>query len=191
MLRARTVSARTWVRCGLAVLVLSMFAGGVARADIVGDTVVIQYLFPDSGTLFGLSSTGVVTASGVSLNLFGNQQVTVFGTDVQMVGINAAGSFFQPATFNGVSIQDLTNPSAFTGFSVDAASNVVGFNISDVSLSGGLLFINYQNLQTPFNSLAQVDFTSTAAVPEPNSLALLAAGLAALLGLGLKKAMVA
>lgn len=181
----RAASFRRCVGFGLVALAFSVFASSAARADIIGDTVVIQYLFPDSGTQFGLSATGIVTSSGVSLNLFSNQLVTVFGNNVQMIGIRDPSSSFQPGAFNGVSIQDLTNPSAFTGFSVDPASNVVGFNASNVSISGGLLFINYQSLVTPLNSLAQVDFTST--VPEPSSLVLLSAGLAGLLSVKRRK----
>ena len=67
-----SISVAIWLY--LVVLVLSMFAGGVARADITGDTVVIHFLYPNSGTQFGLSRTGVVTATGVSLNLFGTNR---------------------------------------------------------------------------------------------------------------------
>jgi hypothetical protein len=159
----------------LAVLILSALGSTAARADILGDTVVIQYLYPYSSTQFGLSATGVVTSTGVTLNLFGNQNVTVFGTDVQMVGLQA---FFWPAVFNGVSIEDLTNPSAFTAFSIDPATNISGFNLSDVSIQSGLLFVNYQGLSTPEGSLAQVDFSGSnnSTVPEPSGLMLVGTG---------------
>jgi len=130
---------------------------------ISGDTIVIQYLFPNSTTPFCCNTsgpnsvTGVVTASGVSLTVNNSAQITVFNNSVQMLEIlQPFGSKFQAASFNGVSIQDLTNPSAFTGFSVNPATTVAGFNISDVSISGGLLFINFQNLTVPLNSLIQV-----------------------------------
>jgi PEP-CTERM motif len=165
----------------LAVLVLSVLGSTAARADIIGDTVVIQYLFPDSSTQFGLSATGVVTSTGVTLNLFSNQSITVFGGDVQMVGVRDPSSSFVGATFNGVSIQDLTNPSAFTTFSIDPATTIPGFGLSDVSIQGGLLFINYEGLTTPLGSLAQVDFTGgNSTVPEPSTITLLLLGSGAL-----------
>jgi hypothetical protein len=175
-----------------------MLAGGAAMADgISGDTIVIQYLFPNSTTPFCCNTsgpnsvTGVVSAAGVSLTVNNSAQITVFNNSVQMLEIlQPFGSKFQAASFNGVSIQDLTNPSAFTGFSVNPATTVAGFNISDVSISGGLLFINFQNLTVPLNSLIQVDFTTaapTTSVPEPNTLVLLVAGLLALGALTLKK----
>jgi PEP-CTERM motif len=165
----------------LAVLVLSVLGSTAARADIIGDTVVIQYLYPDSSTEFGLSATGVVTSTGVTLNLFSNQSITVFGGDVQMVGVRDPSSSFVGATFNGVSIQDLTNPSAFTTFSIDPATTIPGFGLSDVSIQGGLLFINYEGLTTPLGSLAQVDFTgSNSTVPEPSTITLLLLGSGAL-----------
>lgn len=165
----------------LAVLVLSVLGSTAARADIIGDTVVIQYLYPNSSTEFGLSATGVVTSTGVTLNLFSNQSITVFGGDVQMVGVRDPSSSFVGATFNGVSIQDLTNPSAFTTFSIDPATTIPGFGLSDVSIQGGLLFINYEGLTTPLGSLAQVDFTgSNSTVPEPSTITLLLLGSGAL-----------
>jgi hypothetical protein len=163
----------------MAALFLIVGSGTGMATSILGDTVTIEYLYPDSSTQFGLSATGTVTATGVTLNLFGNQTVTVFGTDVQMVG--TINSDFGSAAFNGVSIQDLTNPSAFGGYSVDPATTIGAFNISDVSISAGLLYINYQSLNTPQGSLAQVDFTS--AVPEPGTLPLIAAGLLGVAGI--------
>jgi PEP-CTERM motif len=160
---------------GLAVLFLST-AGSVATAGtILGDTVTIEYLYPDSATLYGLSATGTVTPTGVTLNLFGEVSVTVFGNDVQMIG--TGGGTYSAAAFNGVSVQDITNPSAFTGFSVDAATTIGGFNLSDIAISGGLLYINYEGLPAPTGALAQVDFTSSASVPEPGTLPLLTVGL--------------
>jgi hypothetical protein len=165
----------------MAVLFLSAASGLGMATSILGDTVTIEYLYPDSSTQFGLSATGTVTASGVTLNLFGNQTVTVFGTDVQMLGTISSG--FASAAFNGVSIQDLTNPAAFTGYSLDPATTIGAFNISDVSITSGLLYINYQGLSTPQGSLAQVDFTSASSVPEPGTLPLIAAGLLGAAGL--------
>lgn len=182
--------SRPWLVRLLLALIVSVFAGGIAMADgIIGDTIVIQYLYPNSTTPFCCntsgsgSATGVVTAAGVALTVNNSAQITVFNNNVQMLEIlQPGGSMFQPALFNGVSIQDLTNPSAFMGVSVDPATTVPGFSISDVSVSGGLLFINFQGLTVPLNSLIQVDFTTepTTSVPEPSTLALLAAGLLAL-----------
>lgn len=172
-----------WVCYGLAALMFSALAGNTAMASIVGDTVEIQYLYPNSTTQYGSSVTGVVTASGVSMTIFNNQKLTVYGTDVQMVALqDSIFSSGSGITFNGFGIQDLTNPSAFTTFSVDPASTLAGFSISDVSVSGGTLFINFEGLLTPYGSLAQVDFTSAAPVPEPSSMMLTLFGLA-LIGL--------
>ena len=151
----------------LSLAVLSFVATKSANAGILGDTVQIQYLYPDSATPYGWSSTGVVTAGGLTLDLFSLVDVTVFSDNVQMTGVSDPAATFLSATFNGVSVTDLTNPSAFSGFSVDAATTIAAFDISDVSLSGGALFINYQGLVTPYGSLAQVDFTTGQQTPEP------------------------
>jgi hypothetical protein len=177
-LQMPTFFSRLW-RHGLIAVIILTVASGLGMASILGDTVEIQYRFPNVTTLFGLSATGVVTAGGVTLNLFDNQHVIVLPDSVQMVGVRDPSTFFQPGSFNGVSVQDLTHPSVFTGFSIDPATTIAAFNLSDVSISGGLLFINYQNLTTPLHSLAQVDFTTGATIPEPATigLTLLALGL--------------
>jgi hypothetical protein len=167
---------------GILLVLFLAIGGSAAMADIAGDTVTIEFLVPTMSTLYGLSATGVVTASGVTLDLFSNDDVIVLPNSVQLVGIDNVGSSFTAAPFNGVSVQDLTNPSAFTAFSIDPATTVAGFNIGDVSVSGGLLFINYEGLSTPFNSLAQVDLTAaTSTVPEPSTPLVLLFGLGAIL----------
>jgi hypothetical protein len=176
-----------YAKQALLALLFLLAVGQVAFADILGDTVEIQFLFPDMNTQFGLSTMGVVTNSGVSLNLFDNQLVTVFADHVDMVALR--DSFFQSAEFNGVSVQDLTNPNAFTSASVDAATTVVGFDDSRVSIVGGLLYINYQGLDTPQDSLARVDFSGQTTTPEPTSLLLLGSGILGAAGTLRKKFM--
>ena len=183
------MKAKSWftgcAKHALLALLFLLAIGQVAFADILGDTVEIQFLFPDMHTQFGLSATGVVTNSGVSLNLFDNQLVTVFADHVDMVGLR--DSNFQTAAFNGVSVQDLTNPNAFGSASVDASTTVVGFDDSRVSIVGGLLYINYEGLTTPMDSLARVDFSGQTSTPEPGSFILLGSGLLGVMGTLRKK----
>ena len=175
-------------RLGLALLVLPLAVNG-ALAGILGDTVQIEYLYPNMTTPYGISTTGVVTDSGVRLNLFDNQEILVLPNAIEMVGIRSAGSSFESADFNGISVTDLTDPSAITFAFVGPASDVAGFNRSDISLIDGVLFINYEGLSTPFESLARVDIdatrgspnasvlTESSSVPEPSTAPLVVIGL--------------
>jgi len=151
-----------------------------ANAGILGDTVQIEWLYPDlsPGSVQG-SATGAVTITGdPTLDLGDHTDATVFPTYVQMVGIYSPYTSFDPGTFNGISITDTTNSSAFSGFSIDSDTTVAGFVLSDVSLVGGVLYLNFQGLDVPDGSIVQVDFNNGAAVPEPATGTLL--GLAAL-----------
>ena len=162
----------------LVVLVLSMFAGVAAKANITGDTVEIQYLYPNIVSPVGSPSIGVVTVTGVS-NLFivSSATLTVYGNYFLMT--ETANGVFGSGLFNGVEIKDLTNPSAFTGFSVDSATDLPGFTLSNVTLSGSNLYINFEGLPITTGEIAQVDFT--AVTPEPGTAVLWLTGMIALM----------
>jgi hypothetical protein len=132
--------------------------GTVKAQSILGDTVEITYLYPNINTPYGINLKGVVSTSGLSLDLFNNVSVVVYPNSVAMVGLR--DSTFTGAAFNGVSVQDLTNPSAFSSFWLNPASDVPGFSISRTSLVGGVLFINYESLPVSTGQDAQVNFTS-------------------------------
>ncbi len=131
------------------------------NGSILGDTVDIQFLYPTMNSIYGLGTTGVVTSEGVRLNLFDNQEVIVLPNSVVMLDINEAGSSFDSAQFNGISVTDLTNPSAFTGALVGVTTDISAFGLSDVSESSGALFLNFQGLLTPVGAYARTGFFTT------------------------------
>jgi hypothetical protein len=127
--------------------------------SILGDTVEIQYRYPNMNTLYGITSTGVVSSEGVRMNLFENQEVVVLPNSVVMIDLKPSGTSFQGADFNGVSIRDVTNPYAFGAVVIGVDTNIAGFSLSSVSVnSDGLLFVNYEGLEIPAGSFARVGF---------------------------------
>jgi|SRR5271157_313357 len=168
------------LRTAIAATLFLMFACSIASAGILGDTVKIDYLYPDSSTSYGLSTTGVVTGAGLGLDLFGLQQVTAYSDHVDIVAITS--SFWIATAFNGVSVTDLTNPGIFTSALADAASTDPGFDNSRVWVTGGVLFINMEGISTVTGGLARTDFTTGTPTPEPGSLLLLGSGFLGVLG---------
>jgi hypothetical protein len=60
------------------------------------------------------------------------------------ITFDASGTY-SPATFNGVVITDQTN-SDIIGASIDAATDVSGFDLSDLSFTSNSVSINLRNL---------------------------------------------
>ncbi|WP_292455037.1 PEP-CTERM sorting domain-containing protein [Methylibium sp.] len=86
------------------------------------------------------------------------------------------------APFNGL-VFDLTSPGplGITGASIDAQTTMIGFDSSRVILDNGRIAINWNGLSYVDGTRVVVDFTT--AVPEPETYALMLAGLGMVGGL--------
>lgn len=171
-------------------LVRILFLAGVVgaapsiAAPLMGGTVNYQYYVPTAGSPYGGAPNGnYVVGAGVeitqmlfglavSLDVTGNQVLIDFDVSTQ----------FGAAAFNGFALSDaLGTIDALTSASVDASSNLAGFDATRVSFTADSLWVNLQGLTVdPDMQLVLNIGFGGGTVPEPSSLALV--GLALLAG---------
>lgn len=173
------------IRTILATAAFAVLANmGVAHASLLGDTVEVQYLYPDQGSVYFDSGTQVVGPSGaLYTNLAGGGYFTL---NVGPSNINAFAfqfsSYWTPTSFNGFSVTDLSNP--LPNFTVDGATNMAGLTNANLSVSGNTLFVNWQGL--PFDSGTNVQL-DVSAVPLPAALPLFGIAVAGIAAWGRKR----
>jgi hypothetical protein len=152
-----------------------------ASALLLGDTVQADYLFPTQTSVFQTLGTATVTPTAL-FNSFGQTNYLVTDDTLQITNVFRSDVTFQSAVFNGVEITDLTN-APITGVTVDPATNLAGFSAADVNFDASHIFVNLQSLVTTPTTLVQLDISGTTAIPEPDTLALLAIGIFSLFSL--------
>lgn len=152
-----------------------------ANAGLLNDQVKADYLFPNLDSHYADLGTGTVDADGLQWGFY--DYFTMNVTDHQIVidySATATWSFGSgQSPFNGFALTDLSK--ALPQVSVGAATNLSGFGASNVSVTGNVLYVNWQGLS--FNQDTQVVLDlqqNQGEVPEPLSLGLLGLGLAGL-----------
>lgn len=162
---------------GAILLVLSALP---AHAGLIGQSVTVDYIYPNQSTVLDVLGTGSVTAGGFTVNSFGQHNVTV--TDAQIMLQNVAGTSinFVTAAFNGYELIEAGgSPVTITGVAVDSATNVSGFDASRVSFDATHVFLNMHDLTTQNLQEVVLDLQfGSSSVPEPISAGMVGFGLA-------------
>jgi hypothetical protein len=153
---------------------LAVLASTATAGILDGQTVRVEYLYPDASTIYpGNGNGNYVVGGGVEVQnlLYSN----IFDVDLQSNGLtvifnNNLGTF-TGAAFNGFRVTDINNTiGAFTSFNL--VSNTAGFN-PVLTFDADNLYVNWQGINmTP----GQIEL-SISAVPEPETFAMMLAGL--------------
>jgi hypothetical protein len=140
----------------------------------------LDYLFPDTATV-QTSFPDATVGAGPEFNVGG---IVFDFTDSQLIiTFDSTGVLFFDGSFNGVRLIDLGS-AGITGLSV-ASSDVASFDADNLSLVGGVIFINFTDggigLDFALNDQVVIDISQdTQVVPAPAPLGLIGVGLVAL-----------
>jgi hypothetical protein len=169
-----------FVLAAVALCVLTLTAPRAQAGGLLGDTITIDYIYPNAGNVFESSGPLIVNPTA-SYAPFGNATATV--SDVQIVFTAVDGTEYVPAAFNGFTITDTSRDPMISGVTVDAATSPdVGFTPNLISFTSDSVSVNLQSLSFTSTDNVTLDISFGSAVPEPSSMILAAS--AALCGLG-------
>jgi hypothetical protein len=151
---------------------VSMAILAPARADLlVGQTVRVAYLYPDTGTTLS-GPTDVVGPVGTLSNFAGFVDLAFSDTNILITADRNAG--INAVAFDGLEFVDLNgNIPNFTNVTVDGATNYAGFDSSRVTVAADTIFVNVAGLPGLEGQNISLDIGESATVPEPDSLILI------------------
>jgi hypothetical protein len=174
-------------RATFAAFAFALALPAAAAPSLIGDNVTINWLFPDTSTLF--ATTTVTVGAGVEVTCPGPNPLcagfavptTIDIGATSIVITEAAGSAWNPAAFNGLDFTSLDfGPGIFlTGFNL--STDLAGLTASRISFTPDSISFNAEDLsfRTAPYTIRLGLITNIFEVPEPSIIALLALALAA------------
>ncbi len=157
----------------LAATALATAVAAPASAGLVGQTIGIEYIFPDITTVY----------QDLGSNLVGTDGPTTFPGyfDFSFTDSSVITSNFQFASnwtvtdFNGFHLYDFNGTApAFTSVTINSLSNMAGLDASRITFDADNIYVNWNGLDFDAGTFVQLDINS--AVPEAATWALMLAG---------------
>ena len=174
-----------------AVVLLASFGQG--HAFVIGDEVLVGWLYPDQDTTFW-ESTALTVSDAVELPDIAGQgvldlNISDSSPELAFDFINESTNTFTATAFNGFFISDVSNSIAdFIGVNIDG-TNLAGFDADRIFFNADTIYLNFTGIE--FSSNAYIDFdiefASTTSVPEPGTMLLFGLGLVGLVSVKSKK----
>ncbi|BBO24868.1 MAG: hypothetical protein AMXMBFR19_23980 [Chthonomonadaceae bacterium] len=157
----------------------ALFAPTSAYAGLDGSTMGWQYYA--YGGAYN-SQTNFVVGPGVEGNFAGYFDIDVDDTSITFDYMatstwSTSSLSLSPTIYNGIAMRMVSGP-AFSSVTIDASTNMVGFNSSRVSFTGSEIQVDWMDLSFTPDTIVKLNVN---AVPEPTSMAALALGSVAFL----------
>ena len=162
---------------------LALAASSAAGAQSFdGATLNYQYYFPNSSTPYPAADNGsFVVGPGIEVDNVSDDRATldISGSNIFIDFIS--NSVWTTETFNGWILSDQSDSlAAILGVSIDPASNLAGFSLSNISFTENQIAVNWQGLSFTESTILSLNVTfGSTAVPEPGTWAMMLLGFGA------------
>ena len=154
----------------------------VSASLLDGQTVEYQYLVPTITTPYSVADNGnKLVGAGVEVSNIVDGYGIMNISDTNLYVDFTGESFFTIATgdtFNGFRITDIFGAiPSFTSVSINAATNMVGFDASAITFDADHIWVNWISLGFNANTVVSLDINSVpnsdpGSIPEPSTLAI-------------------
>jgi len=173
----------------LFLLLLMSFNANAAFLN--GQTVTYQWYFPDTSTALDINGSGdYVVGPGTEVSSvlfdmdFSDSNILIsFKTEGFFIGDESVDFTVPVDLFSGFKITDTfgTIPD-FGSFSINPITNMVGFDLSRITLFSDEIWVNFQGLSFDNNTIVSLDIMPSA-VPIPAAVLMFAPALLGFMGL--------